>query len=139
MDLLCCLYSETTYSEWLDEDTRSRCYRRIPRCTSKTYVYRSFWYIFKSGNDQALINTTFAPVYMYWTFDENPTKIRWEVVDANGFTKRKSRDMTVYGYLRLVLVWVWTRGLCARILSMMFRQTSTPSYIWLNFWSSCRW
>ena len=107
MALSCFLYSETTYREWLDEDGRSRRDRRIPRCALRTYVYSKFRKILKSGNNQACINATghdsycfrkllclFAPVYMFWTFDEDPTKIRQKVVDTSGYPKGNPRDMT---------------------------------------------
>ena len=146
MAILCYLYSETTYNEWLDEDDKTRRDRRIPRCALTTYVYSSFRHILNSGNDQALINATghdfycfrkllrlFAPIYMYWTFDDDPTQIRRKVICANGRPKGKPRDMTACGCLGLVLVWYRTRGSCARSLSMMFGQTSTPMYRWLKF------
>ena len=114
MAILCSLYSDTTYSEWLEEDVRSRRDRRIPRCALRTYVYSKFRKILKSGNNQACINATghdlycfckllrlFEPVYVFWTFDEDPTKIRRKVVDTSGRPKGSPRDMTLCNCLRV--------------------------------------
>ena len=144
--LLSLLDSDNQYRYWLDEGGKHRRDRRIPRCALRTYRFSTFLHLYTSGNDQALINATghdfhsfsrllnlFAPVYYYWTFDDDSTLIRRKVLTANGVPKGKPRDMTACGCLGLVLVWFRTKGSCARALSLVFGQTSSPLYKWLKF------
>ena len=97
-------------------------------------------------NDQAVVNATghnfysfdnllslFRSYYHYYTFDDELGLIRPKVLHGNGRPKGKPRDMTACGYLGLVLMWFRTKGSCARTLSLMFGQTSTPLYKWLKF------
>ena len=144
--LLSLLDSDNQYRYWLDEGGKHRRDRRIPCFALRTYRFSTFLHLYTSGNDQALINATghdfhsfskllnlFAPVYYYWTFDDDPTIIRRKVLTANGVPKGKPRDMTACGCLGLVLVWFRTKGSCARALSLVFGQTSSPLYKWLKF------
>ena len=49
----------------------------------------------------------------------------------------KPRDLNAIGALGMTLMWLRTRGSCARSLSLHFGQTSTPMYKWLKFARKC--
>ena len=55
-----CLMLETgtPYKKWLDEEDRRRRDRQIPRCVLRTFFYSSFYHLYQSRNDQALLNAT---------------------------------------------------------------------------------
>ena len=143
-----CLMLETgtPYKKWLDEEDRRRRDRRIPRCALRTFFYSSFYHLYQSRNDQALLNATghdfnsfdslltlFSPIYYFWTYDDEFKVIREKVLDKNGWPKGKPRDMPACGCLGLILMWFRTRASCARGLALAFGQTSTPLYKWLKF------
>ena len=132
----------------LEDDERRRRDRRIPRSALNKYSHSPFMCLFLSGNDQALLNATghdhssfrkllvvFEPLYDTFTWDHQFRYIRRKKIDPiSGKPKGgKKRDMTACGCLGLVLMWYRTRGSCARGLSMIFGQTSSPLYLWLKF------
>ena len=93
---LCVLNQHSTpYKRWLDEDERRRRDRRNPRMSLRTFRYSSFYKVYASRCDQALLNATghdfnsfdnllrlFVPYYHYYTFDDEIGAIR----------KKKLRD-----------------------------------------------
>ena len=52
------LVKEVTYIQLLDYEDMVRHDRRIPRSALTKCNYSSFKYLYSSGNDQALLNTT---------------------------------------------------------------------------------
>ena len=48
----------TNYKDLLSDKDRIRRDRRIPRAALLKFDYSSFNYLYKSGNDQALLNAT---------------------------------------------------------------------------------
>ena len=134
------------YKEHLDEEGRKRRDRRIPRAALNFFKYSSFKHLYKSGNDQALLNATghdhrsfnlllgkFEHTYDYYMVDSETGRIRAKKLDFDGAPYGGKRDMTAIGALGLVLMWYRTRGACSRNLAMLFGQTSTPMYKWLKF------
>ena len=145
--LALCLLSQhsTPYKRWLDEEEKRRRDRRYPRISLRTFRYSSFYKVYASRCDQALLNATghdfnsfdnllrlFAPFYHLYTFDDEIGRIRKKILE-DGKPKGRPRDLSACGCLGLVLMWYRTKGSCARALSMMFGQTSTPMYKWLKF------
>ena len=57
------------------------------------------------------------------------------MVHTNSKPKNIARGMTACGCIGLILVWYHTRGSCVRSFFMLFGQTSTPLYKWLNIGS----
>ena len=144
--LLVSTATTTLYKKWLSEEDRRRRDRRIPRSALRMWNFSSFRYLYLSGNNQALINATghdhasfnkllklFEKTYLYWTWDRKRLIICRKVLDINGYPCGRHRDLSPIGCLGLVLMWYRTRGSCARSLSLMFGQTSTVLYTWLNF------
>ena len=135
-----------SYKMWLSAEERRLRDQRIPRCALQPWRFSSFRYLYLSGNDQALINATghdhqsfrrllelFSSYYTYWTWDEKTRQIRRKKLDLTGYSCGRPRNMSAVGCLGLVLMWYRTQGSCARILSMLFGQTSTCLYKWLKF------
>ena len=140
------MMESTPYKHYLDEEDRRSRDRRYPRAALRTFRYSSFYHLYESKNDQALLNATghnfysfnkllllFAPKYYFYTYDDELGIIRPKVLHDSGKPKGKPRDMTACGCLGLVLTWYRTKGSCARTLALMFGQTSTPLYRWLKF------
>ncbi len=130
----------------LSAEDRQRRDRRVPRISLRRYADSSFLYLFKSGNDQALLNccavdhatfrellALFKPVYDKFTVDGRSNKIRPLVFSANGEPIGRQRDLDAIGALGLVLFWFRTRGSVARAISMAFGLTGSQVYRWLKF------
>lgn len=52
---------------------------------------------------------------------------------SDGKLYGRKRDLSAVGCLGLVLMWYHTRGSCARLLALIFGQSSTPMYTSLKF------
>ena len=128
-----------------DEEKRRRD-RRTPRIAIRYYRESSFYYLFKSGNDQALLNCCavdhtafrklleiFQPVYDRHTIDERTNRIRKRCFTRAGVPKGRKRHIDATGCLGLVLYWFRTQGSVARATVMAFGLTATPTYKWLKF------
>ena len=140
------VYQSTPFKCWLDEEERRQRNRRYPRSALRTFRFSTFYQLYESRCNQALLNarghnfhsfenllSLFAPYYHFYTFDDKIGAIRPKVLRRDGLPEGRPRDLTACGCLGLVLVWYCTRGSCARTLAMMFGQTSTPLYKWLKF------
>ena len=142
------LYNKkNSYLSELEEEDRRRRDRRIPRAAIKSYCYSTFFYLYNSGNDQALLTATghdhrsfkkllklFEPIFAQYTWDDNIHGIRKKQVRNNGMPiSHGARDMTASACLGSVLMWYRTRGSCARGLAAVFGQSSTSTYKWLKF------
>jgi hypothetical protein len=127
-------------------EERRRRDRRIPRCALRKYNHSPFYYLYSSGNDQALLNATatdhtvfrnlldlFKPWYDRYTFEKGTDVIRLVKVSSNGKRKGRKRELDAVGCLGLVLYWYRSRGSCARAMSLAFGTTSSPLYQWLKF------
>ena len=138
--------TETKYRYLLSDKDKIRRDRRIPRAALRKFNYSSFNYLYKSGNDQALLNATghdhrsfkkllsmFKYFYDFYMVDPYTGRIRAKVLDKYGKVKGTPHELPAFGALGLVLMWYRTRGPCSRTLAMMFGLTSTPMYKWLKF------
>ena len=134
------MYDKPTLS---NEEKRRRD-RRTPRIALRRYTYSSFSYLFKSGDDQALLNCcgcdhevfrqllgVVAPILNMYTMDNN-NNIRKIKLTKNGKPMGRKRDIDAVGLLGLVLYWYRTRGSVARGTAMAFGLTATPMYKWLS-------
>lgn len=128
-----------------DEDRRRRD-RRTPRIAIKKYNKSAFYYLFGSGNDQALLNCCavdhkvfrsllelFEPMFVRHMPDPDTGEVRPVVLTRTGKPKGRQREIDATGCLGLVLYWYRTRGSVARAIAMAFGLTSTPMYRWLKF------
>lgn len=129
----------------LTPEERRRRDRRTPRIALKRYQKSSFFYLYHSGDDQALLNCCavdhevflslldlFEPVFNSYTLDKY-NQIRKVQFTRSGKPIGRKRDIDATGALGLVLYWFRTRGSVARATSMAFGLTSTPMYRWLKF------
>ena len=136
----------STYVSLLDEAGRLQRDRRYPRTSILPFRFSTFWHLYLSCNDQALINATgfdhrtfnlllqkFKPYYDFYTIDEDTGMIRPKKLREDGKPYGRQRDMCAVGGLGLVLMWYRTKGSCARGLALLFGQTSTPLYRWIQF------
>lgn len=101
---------ESEKSELSDEDKRRRD-RRTPRIAIRRYSKLPFLYLYKSGDNQALLNCCgvyhpstflellhmFAHVFNLNMFDENTGRIQKTVLTKKGLPKGRKQEMnTVY-------------------------------------------
>jgi len=130
----------------LSPEEKKRRDRRTPRIALKRYSESPFAYLFRSGNDQALMNccavdhvtfrellAMFKPVFESYTVDKKTGEIREKKHKNRG----RKREMDAIGALGLVLYWYRTRGSCAQAIAMAFGLTSTPLYLWVKFSRKC--
>ena len=135
-----------TYWQLLSDEEKRRRDRRYPRKAVRVYKYSSFKYLYTSGNNQALLNATgfehrsfemlltkFKKTYDNHMISLSTGRICKKQIDNDGLPRGKPRGLNAVGALGLVLMWYRTRGSCARALSLLFGQTSTPMYKWLKF------
>ena len=119
------------------EDRRRRD-RRYPRIAICRYSECPFVYLFRSGNDQALLNCCgvdhktfrvlldlFETKFHQYTLDENTGRLQPTKGQGNG----RKREIDAVGALGLVLFWFRTRGSVARAVALAFGLTSTASKV----------
>lgn len=148
MEILALYYALDEYTRPRDdgphlelEDKRKRD-KRYPRISVKRFVESPFYYLFHSGNEQALLNCCavdhrsfrellelFEPVYNRFTVDSKT----WAIRKRKDFIHGRPRELSALGALGLVLFWYRTRGSCARCIALPFGLTATPMYKWLKF------
>ena len=142
----CAFLDRSLYRPQLSDEDKRRRDKRTPRIALRRYPHSSFLYLFRSGDDQALINCCacdhrsfrvlldlFAPVFNRYTFDKTSGRIRKLKLTLNGMPYGRKRDADATGCLGLVLYWYRTRGSFARAAPMAFGLTSTVVYKWLKF------
>ena len=146
LELLFLLYLATEDGQLSPEDRRRRD-RRTPRLALRKYNQSAFYYLFGSGNEQALLNccgvdhsvfrkllVVFEPVWKSHTIDRSTGRIKkLKQSSAHGLRFGRKREIDATGSLGLVLYWYRTRGSVARSTAMAFGLTSSPMYSWLKF------
>ena len=128
-----------------DEEKRRRD-RRIPQVALRFHNESPFFYLFKSGDEQALLNCCavdhtvfrrlleiFEPVFNAYTVDKYTCRIRKRIFTKAGVPKGRKRFVDGTCCLGLVLYWYRTRGSVARATALAFGLTATPMYKWLKF------
>eukprot|EP00536_Pseudo-nitzschia_multiseries_P000820 jgi/Psemu1/1861/gm1.1861_g len=118
--------------------------RSRPRIAIKRYSQSAFMYLYRSGNDQALLNCCgvdhvvlrkllhlFEPLYNLHTVDKNTGVIRKKIQKPQCFAATNQFNTT--GCLALVLFWFRTRGSATRAVALAFGLTFSPMYRWLKF------
>lgn len=142
----CGFLDDELHRPQLSANDKRRRDRRTPRIALRKYNQSAFYYLFKSGCNQALLNCCavdhevfsnllelFKPVFDYHMWDESTGFIREVIVSKHGKIMGRRREIDATGCLGLVLYWYRTRGSVARATSMAFGLTSTPMYKWLKF------
>eukprot|EP00536_Pseudo-nitzschia_multiseries_P003891 jgi/Psemu1/8794/gm1.8794_g len=114
----------------LGEEDKKRRDRRTPRIAIKRYTQSAFMFLYRSGNDQALLNCCgvdhvvfrelldlFEPVYNSYTVDKNTGSIRNLKKGKHDVVRRREFDATG----------------SARAVAIAFGITASPMYRWLKF------
>ena len=99
----------------LSSEDRQRRDRRTPRVAIRRYSESSFYYLFNSGNDQALLNCCavdhkvfrellgmFKPVYDKFTVDDESGLIREVNFTRTGQPKGRQRELDAVGAQNLL-------------------------------------
>eukprot|EP00536_Pseudo-nitzschia_multiseries_P011992 jgi/Psemu1/30616/gm1.30616_g len=129
----------------LGEEDKKRRDHRTPRIAIKQYSQSAFMYLYRSGNDQALLNCCgvdhvvfrelldiFEPLFNSHTVDKKTGSIqKFKEYNEQNFMCRREFDAT--GCLALILFWLQTRGSAARAVAIAFGLTASPMYRWLKF------
>ena len=134
------------YKHSLSIEGRRRRDMRVPRAALKKFRFSSFRQLFLSRNDQALLNATghdhrsfnmllrkFKRTYEYYMVDKDTGRIRPKLLDIDGESMGKPRDLTALWALGLVLMWYRTRVYWSMNLSLLFGHPFSPLYTWLKF------
>eukprot|EP00536_Pseudo-nitzschia_multiseries_P009850 jgi/Psemu1/67168/estExt_Genemark1.C_2860047 len=102
----------------LGEEDKKRRDHRTPRIAIKRYNQSAFMYLFRSGNDQALLNCCGVDDVLKEYKKQN-------------YVQHREFDATEC--LALILFWSHTRGSAARAVAIAFGLTASPMYRWLKF------